>query len=354
MSEQETYSPQGNTPASTSPATLPNEDYYQRAPAPTRGGRNVGLGIALVIIGVLLLGGQLVGQMIGKGGSYSLVNQDVPGNRLELSVNSSDVEVYHWNGDTIRIEATQHGGSRGDYQVKVERNGDTINVTENSSSFFCWFCSRNVSYRISMPETAQADIRTTSGDITIEGLQGAVTLATVNGEVSADELTGGLKVATTSGEVRLTNIAGKLEVKTISGDVQLGDGQVTDATISSTSGEVNLDGVGGPVQIDTVSGDINVNHARDAQLTLSTTSGDVEYDGSLQNKGTNKVNTISGDVQLDLPGDSAFQLNASTVSGDVSNDFASSTEQSPGNTAGNDGTTLTVETTSGDITISKR
>src|SRR5688572_5169001 len=212
MTDQETYDRTLDAPASapSSPAgRLPNEPYYQPPPQPQRAARPKGLGVALVVVGLLLLAFQVFGGDVGIGsaGSITLVDQDYQGNRIELSAAASDVEIRPSNGSSIHIEAIQRGGSEGDYKVDIVPMGDTVRVTETSSSFFCFFCSRGVRYRIAVPSGAQADIRTASGEIDVEGLSGAVSLASVSGDVRAGDLTGGLTVSTTSGEVRLDGIA---------------------------------------------------------------------------------------------------------------------------------------------------
>jgi DUF4097 and DUF4098 domain-containing protein YvlB len=256
------------------------------------------------------------------------------------------------------VEATQRGGSRGDYSVDVSASGGTVRVVESSRNFFCLFCSRHVSYRISVPSSAQADIKTTSGDITVEGLKGAVALSTVSGEIHANDLEGGLTAGTTSGEVRLNHALGKLEVNTISGDVQLEDGQAEGATVNTTSGEVALDGVAGALNIGTVSGDVAIRDARDSQLAIATTSGSVEYSGDLAGGKTNTVNSISGDLKLALPEDAGIRLDASTISGSITSDLELSEREqglrSLKGVAGNGATNLTIGTTSGDISIEKR
>ena len=358
MTDQETYDRTLDPPRP--PAALPNEPYYQRPPAPQRAPRAKGLGIALVVVGLLLLAFQLFGRgfALGSSSSITLVDQEYQGNRIELSATASDVEIRPGEGSRIHVEAIQHGGSRGDYQVDVARSGDTVRVTETTGSFFCFFCSRSVSYRISVPSGAQADIHTASGEIDVEGLSGAVSLATVSGDVRAAELTGGLKVSTTSGEVELSDIAGKLDVESISGDVRLEDGKVDGATVSTTSGEVALDGVAGALKLVSVSGDMHVRDARDGQLELSTTSGGIEYEGSLGSGSVNKVDSISGDVRLRLPESSGFRLDASTVSGDLSSDFelrgGEPSLRSLSGVAGDGSATLTIGTTSGDISIERQ
>src|SRR6266545_4846005 len=340
MSDQEIYDHTLDTPAppasSVSPVpapTLPNEPYYQQ-PAPHHRSRNASLGIALVLVGLMLLAFQVLGHGLSfdGGDTIPLVNQQLAGNRLELSAAASDVEV--------------------------STSGDTVRVVESSRNFFCLFCSRHVSYRISVPNRAQADIKTASGDITVEGLKGAVALSTVSGEIRANDLEGGLTAGTTSGEVQLNNVLGKLQVNTISGDVRLEDGKVDSATVNTTSGEVDLDGVAGALNIGTVSGDVAVRDAHDGQLTVSTTSGSFEYSGDLAHGESNAVNSISGDVKFELPSESSMRLDASTISGSINSDFDLTNREeglrSLKGVAGDGATSLTVGTTSGDISIEKR
>jgi len=365
MTDQETYDRTRDVPAPASVAaqpavSLPNEPYYQRQPELRRGPRARGLGIALVLVGLLLLSYQLFGRGVAFGGtgSTTLVDQDYQGNRIELSAAASDVEIRPGSDSRIHVEAIQRGGSPGDYQIDIVPSGDTLRVTESSRSFFCFFCSSSVRYRIAVPSNGQADIHTASGEIDVEGLGGAVSLASVSGDVRAGDLTGGLTVGTTSGEVQLHDIAGKLDVGSISGDIKLENGKIDGATVNTTSGEVTLDGVAGALNLKSVSGDIHVREARDGRLDVSTTSGEIKYEGSLASGSANKLDSISGDVNLQLPDASSFRLDASTVSGDLSSEF----ELSDGQTArrslsgvtGDGSATLTIGTTSGDISIERQ
>jgi hypothetical protein len=365
MTDQETYDRTLDAPSPASVAAepvvrLPNEPYYQRPPELRHAPRARGLGIALVLVGLLLLSFQVFGRGIAFGGtgSITLVDQDYQGSRIELSAAASDVEIRPDSGNRIHIEAIQRGGSQGDYQVNVVPSGDTVRVTESSNSFFCFFCSRGVRYRITVPSGAQADIRTASGEIDVEGLSGAVSLASGSGDVRAGDLTGGLTVSTTSGEVQLNDIAGRLEVGSISGDVKLENGKIDGAAVSTTSGEVDLDGVAGALKLTSVSGDIHVREAHDGQLDLSTTSGEIKYEGSLASKSANSLNSISGDVNLRLPDASGFRLDASTVSGDLSSEFelrdGQQARRNLSGAAGDASSTLTIGTTSGDISIERQ
>ena len=353
MSNQETYDRTLDAPA------LPDEPYYRPVRSPQPGSRRAGLGIALLLVGLILLASQLFGQVSWfGGGTTTLVDQTLSGSRIELSTTSADVHVATWSGPGIRVEAIQRGGSRGDYTVNVSQSGDIVRVTEaNRGPFWCLFCSRDLNYQISVPAGAQAAITTASGDVDVAGLAGPVTLGTVSGDVRAESLAGGLAVETTSGDVRLSDVAGQLSVGTISGEVKLEDGQVDGATVKTTSGDVELAGVAGALSVSTVSGEIDVSGARDGRLTLATTSGDIGYDGELARGGTSQISSISGDVKLALPASSGFRLDASTVSGELRSDFdlqgGVAQRRSLTGVAGDGAATLNVSTTSGEIHIER-
>src|SRR5687767_8988306 len=120
MTDQEIFDRTLDTPATPTPAPvaqapiLPNEEYYQRPAADRPARRPHGLGVALVLVGLLLLAFQLFGRGVafGNTGSLRLVDETLPGNRIELIVAASDVEVRPWDGSNIHIEATQQGGSQ--------------------------------------------------------------------------------------------------------------------------------------------------------------------------------------------------------------------------------------------------
>ena len=107
--------------------------------------------------------------------------------------------------------------------------------------------------------------------------------------------------------------------------------------VSTVSGDLTLTGPGTPLTATSVSGDLS--------LTLDSLVGPM------------KTTTVSGDVQLNLPADSSFSTDFSTVSGDVRNDFTGDSSISHGRyhaSVGGGSQNITINTTSGDLRISKR
>ncbi|GAB4212285.1 MAG: hypothetical protein OHK0022_47940 [Roseiflexaceae bacterium] len=362
MTEEQTYDRTlDQTDRTSQPISrLPDEPYY-REPTPTQRSNGRRLGAILLVIGVIWLAAELLGRGVLFGGSLgptTVLDRSAPGaNRIELDALSADVQVRASNGGGIRVEAVQRGGRTGDYAVGFEQSGDTVRVTTGTSSGFCLFCSRDLSYTVSVPAGSQVTVRTTSGDITLSGLGGTVApdLTTLSGDIQARDLAGGLKASTTSGDLDLRDIAGRLDVQTSSGQVDLEDGALTGAEVRTTSGDIDLQGASGRLALSSTSGEISVRDARDGVLNLSASSGDISYQGSLA-PGSHQVSTVSGGVDLTLPSDSNLRLRATTVSGELSmEDFdgqrVEQTRRELNGTAGSGAADVSVVTTSGDVSV---
>ncbi len=141
----------------------------------------------------------------------------------------------------------------------------------------------------------QAEFRTTSGDVHMEG--NAAQLSAV----------------TASGDVELTGLMGQADIKTVSGDVQL-SGSVWKARVKSVSGDIRLESMTLP-----------------AEMELSSTSGDIEV--RIPDSGPFKVRASSTSGTVDLrpfakwswsgtadPHAPAPQYSLTSISGDVSLD----------------------------------
>lgn len=246
--------------------SLPDEPYYQQplSAAPSRTGSNARLGLALLLVGMIWLGLEMLG---GRpfGGSQSLIAPAVvTGDRLVINAESADVVVRAWDGNQIRITPRYRGGSPSDYRVNVQTQGDTVRVSQDVQA--CFMCQRDLNYLVELPAATALDINTTSGDIELRG------------------------------------------------------GMGSDTKLQTTSGDIEIEGADGMVRANSVSGSISIGEGRNAQLELSSTSGSIEYEGSLA-PGSSTIRTVSGNVELQLPENSAIQLDASTISGSVENDF---------------------------------
>lgn len=114
------------------------------------------------------------------------------------------------------------------------------------------------------------------------------------------------------GQLDASNVAGTLSLDALSGDIRVTGGSGT-LDIDTGSGSIAVTGTDGDLDLDTGSGDITIRRARGGLLRVDTGSGSVT--GSELRFGTANIDTGSGSIALDgLTGSSAV---LDTGSGDV-------------------------------------
>lgn len=304
-------------------ASVPNEEHYRQPPR-SRRWTFISLRMALLLIGLVSLPACTFfsgNSSVSSSGSISLVDKTVQGNRIEMDVGNGDVDVRTGSDSGIHVQAVQTGGTAGDFTVDVSQSNDVVRVTQSPKDGISSFCTDcGVNYRVTAPDGVQMVIKTSSGDINLEGTNAAVELATDSGNVTARNLAQGIKANTSSSKIELHNVGGRLEATTDSGTINIDGGHLSDAVVK-------------------------------------TSSGTFKYTGSLAHNGTSSIETVSGDVTLWLPRDSSFHLNASSTSGNVRSDFElndrQDNDQFLNGTAGDGSAKLKIETSSGDISVER-
>jgi DUF4097 and DUF4098 domain-containing protein YvlB len=172
--------------------------------------------------------------------------------------------------------------------VRTEQNGDTITISPAESS---GMFGRPVDLDITVPRTINLELRTSSGDINVDGVNGQLTLASNSGEIKGSNITGAFNISTNSGDVKLEN--------------------------STLRGENNF----------------------------RSDSGKIEFQGSLDPQGSYQFQTNSGDVKVKLPPGSSFHLTHTTNNGDLENEFPQAENKDAL------GPLLNIITNSGDISV---
>lgn len=314
------------------PYQYPQMPYRRRRP-------RVWLWVIIAIIFFSLLGGGV--SSLGSIGQRS-VSQNLPTTALATGIPtiiinelSGNIHVNH--GGSLNIQDVKKSSFFDDpnnINVKVDYTGSTItiNVDEGSS---LW-SSRSVDFNITVPGNANLQLDTTSGDINVDNTSGAMSLTSTSGNI------------------------------TTANDAFVGKG-----TLHTTSGDIHSaqDVFNGYADVSTTSGDISMNQdALNSSANVSDTSGDINFDGTLASSSTPDVSyqftTVSGDISVGVPVDANVAVQSNTTSGSIdAGDFpgisVQDTNQGSGSqasgTIGNpSGATLTLHTTSGDITIHQR
>lgn len=197
-------------------------------------------------------------------------------------------------------------------------------------------------YRLVVPAGSHVSMNNFVGILEVHQASGEFRLDTGSGDVKAAAVQGALDVDTGSGDVTVNDFSGRaLAMDTGSGDI-LVVGAVTEKLVA-----------------DTGSGDVALKSFSGGHCVVDTGSGDVMVDCDLVNCSKILVDTGSGDVVVAVPPDVPFSLRADTGSGDVSGapDGARRVlddDELIGFDRGHGGTTIMVDTGSGDVLIRNR
>jgi len=309
---------------------------YQRMPGRRRR-RGAWFWIIIAILFFSLLGGG--SNALGSIGQKSVTQENafntLPGGSAPtIVIHEAAGNIHVHRGNDINIEDIKKSSFFDDpnnIKVEFDPEGNTINViVEMGTSFFS---SRSVDFNITIPQNANLDLQTNSGDVSVDDTSGQITLSTVSGNIST------------------TN-----------------DTFADHSLLSATSGDIHSRGdtFSGQVGIATVSGDVSMDHdTLDGPAKVNTTSGDIHFNGTLasspSSSATYQFNTISGDISIALPSSANFNVQALTTSGSIhSNDFPSINVQDTNQGSGSQASgtvgvspyaSLNIGTTSGDITI---
>jgi DUF4097 and DUF4098 domain-containing protein YvlB len=236
---------------------------------------------------------------------------------LEVSVPSGDIDVETTDGEETSLvvdgdeRMLEHVEIRHDGNRVVVTLGDKAKVGFSFSLGSLVFGNGGLRVQARVPHGANAKVKTASADTGVSGHLG------------------GLEVNSVSGDVRVRGeVAEDATVKTVSGDVDL-ERVEGDLSAQTVSGDVRVRAVGGSADTKSVSGDIRLEALAAGDARFSSVSGDIEIGiapGSLLDV---DAGSTSGDLASEVPlaseppaGESAalsptVVLRGRTVSGDV-------------------------------------
>ena len=237
--------------------------------------------------------------------------------QLDLETLSGDVTVRRGSGRELVVEivresrgATEAAARTGLAEVKAvseERGGRvTIKTVYPNQRRGTQQHSVSVSYVVSAPAGTRIATHSLSGDVSIEGIDGELSVNTMSGDVVITDAARLTSAKTLSGDLKLTNVGaeGLLEASTMSGEI---------VAVGVKARRVDLNAV---------SGGVAARGVEAGEVKLASISDDVAFEGSLASRGRYEFTSHSGDVSITLVGQTGFSFDASTFSGSVRSDVA--------------------------------
>ena len=262
------------------------------------------------------------------------------------------VDLYVENGsgtvvvtaDDTTETAVEVTGRHADETV-VHQDGHQVSVLAPKSRAGFLGGDSKLDMTITVPSDSQLTVRTGSADVTARGSYRGARLKSGSGDVTIEILDGPAVIETGSGDVRIDTADQELRVKSGSGDVrvQYAGGA---SSISTGSGDVEIGTSNAPTVVKTGSGDLNVAEAHD-DVSLTTGSGDLVIRTATRGRLTAKG--ASGDVNVGIPAGVAVWTDLSTVSGEIRSTLDGVGEPE----AGADHVELRAKSVSGDILLTQ-
>jgi DUF4097 and DUF4098 domain-containing protein YvlB len=241
-----------------------------------------------VLVGVLSAGLFLLAASVALAGTteqqeeHHFTVKDHPVVIINNIVNGR-IEVKSWKNSEVVVTTTSVPGK---VAIDSEQVGDRIDI--NATSLVNTSSEPHeveANFQLVVPEQTELQLRTQTGLILVEQVNGDMKLQSVAGDVHLKEVSGYIIVKTTSGSLVCTLCSGKLDYNSISGGAQILQPAL-------------------------------------ANVNVMTTTGNILYDGDFVRTGLYTMNSGRGVVEVRFSGTDSFDLNAQTYRGTVDNQAA--------------------------------
>jgi lia operon protein LiaG len=248
----------------------------------------------------------------------------------------------------------------------------SINVRLNFFDLFNGFelprC--DVRLRIEVPPALDVALRSSSGDLSTQGIAGSQSLESSSGDIEVQGASGNLvtysssgdvtahdvmrsRMRSSSGDLKVENSRGPIDLHASSGDIEV-RGAADSIAVIASSGDVEIDAAPRGAHVETQSGRIQVAGASGG-VRLSSSSGDIQV-GLAPPLAQVDIGTSSGEVVARVSGSPGLSLDLGTSGGSIEAEMPlrihTANRHELTGTVGDGRTPVRVRTSSGDIHLS--
>jgi DUF4097 and DUF4098 domain-containing protein YvlB len=256
-----------------------------------------------------------------------------PGARLELNNFEGSVTVTTWAKAAVRIQAEPDEEDEDERGVDVYLSGNTLSIRSGGRSG-----AQEIDYRLTVPADMALSINGQSGDVSIDGPKGEITVETVEGEIKVNGGGGLISLRSVDGSVTLSGAKGRIDV-------------------NSVDGEISLANVSGEIHAESVDGAITMEGVESSGVDAQSVDGEISFRGTIKDGGRYRMVSHDGDVTLTVPALNAT-VSVSTYSGNFDSDFPATLTGGVGGkrmnfTVGTGSARLEIESFDGNVSLRK-
>jgi DUF4097 and DUF4098 domain-containing protein YvlB len=189
------------------------------------------------------------------------------------------IQVRAWDKQEVMIV-----GQRGSTNVEVdtEQVGNRIEIATRVLSENANPDALRTDYDISVPAESELQVRSDSGNVTVDSVHGDMSFDTVAADLALQDVEGYLVVKSIGGSTVCTRCSGRLDGTSISGNFKL---------LQPTMDNVRV----------------------------QTSSGNILFDGSFMNRGIYVLKNYSGTIEVRFSSTDSFDVRATSLYGNVIN-----------------------------------
>ncbi len=204
--------------------------------------------------------------------------------RPKITVRNSNgrIQVKAWAKNEVQVAWTNASGK---VEVETEEAGNRVEIASRETADGLSEEDCKTDFEITVPVESELNVRTDSGNVTVDAVHGDMTFDTVGANLQLTDVDGYVVVKTIDGSLVCNRCSGKLEANSISGNVQM-----VQPTLDS--------------------------------VRVQTSSGNIYFDGSFLSRGIYIMKNFSGTIEVHFSSSDSFDVNATSLKGDVINQAA--------------------------------
>ncbi len=189
------------------------------------------------------------------------------------------IQVRAWDKKEVLIAGQKASAS---VEVDTEQVGNRIEVATRVISGNANPDALRADYDISVPVESELQVRSDSGNVTVDSVHGDMSFDTVAADLALQDVEGYLMVKSIGGSTTCTRCSGRFDATSISGNFRL---------LQPTMDNVRV----------------------------QTSSGNILFDGSFMNRGIYVLKNYSGTIEVRFSSSDSFDVRATSLYGNVIN-----------------------------------
>jgi DUF4097 and DUF4098 domain-containing protein YvlB len=149
------------------------------------------------------------------------------------------IEVKSWKNKEIVVSSTS---SSDRVALDIEQVGDRIDINASALASSTQPHEVEANFQLTVPEQTELQLKTQTGLIYVEQVNGDMKLESVAGDVHLKEVSGYIIVKTTGGSLNCVLCSGKIEFTSISGNAQILQPSLSNVNLMTMTGNILYEG----------------------------------------------------------------------------------------------------------------